>query len=145
MVAENYCKRNISLSDRRRDFIYCFADVIVGEFLPISADVVAAENDEVGVRSFDTFFDNIERFNAFVARNVSVLVVVHLGVNLVNVGQMENAELAVRRKFELRLFSMSFFIRYGNSCRRRKGNKRRSKYSFQNFAFHYTFLDSVFC
>ena len=86
VIAEDYCKRNVSFSYRQSDFVNRFLNVFVVKFLPVAADVVPAENNEIRLRHFNAFFNNVYGFNAAVARNFKIFVVVHFGVNFVDVG-----------------------------------------------------------
>ena len=69
VIAEYDCKRNILFRNWRNDFLYRFTHIVVCKFLPIAADIVAAENNKVRLRNLHTAADNIERFFGSVYRN----------------------------------------------------------------------------
>ena len=62
----------------------------------VAADVVAAENDKIGISNFDASANDIYRLFALAYRYLSVLLIVHLRVDLVDISQMQNAEFSVR-------------------------------------------------
>ena len=103
VIAEYDCKRNILFRNRRNDFLYRFTHIVVCKFLPIAADIVAAENNKVRLCKLHTAADNVNCFGGFVYRNRSVFVVIHFGIDLVNISQMKYTKFSVLAEAERRL------------------------------------------
>ena len=99
MVAEYYRQRNIALGYRRDYLFDSFFDVVIGEFLPIAAYVVAAEYHEVGLCDVKALLDSIYRLDIAGEGDLAVGVVVHVGVDVVYIGQVQYAKLAVAAEF----------------------------------------------
>ena len=99
MVAKYYRQRNIALGYRGDYLFDGLFDVVIGEFLPIAAYVVAAEYHEVGLCDVKALLDSIYRLDIACKRDLAVGVVIHIGVDVVNIGKVQYAELAVAAEF----------------------------------------------
>lgn len=110
VIAENYGERDIFLRNRRDYLFDSIIHIFICELLPVAADVVAAENDKIGISNFDASANDIYRLFALVYRYLSVLLIVHLRVDLVDISQMQNAEFSVRAEAQGSLLFFYIFL-----------------------------------
>ena len=110
VIAKDYGERNVFLRNRRDYFFNSIIHIFICELLPVAADVVAAENDKIGICNFDASANDIYRLFALIYRYLPVLFVVHLRVDLVDIRQMQNAEFSVRAEAQGSLLFFYIFL-----------------------------------
>lgn len=110
VIAENYGERDIFLRNRRDYLFDSIIHIFICELLPVAADVVAAENDKIGISNFDASTNDIYRLFALIYRYLSVLLIVHLRGDLMDISQMQNAEFSVRAEAQGSLLFFYIFL-----------------------------------
>ena len=68
VVAEIYGDRDIFLRNRRDYLFDGLIHIFICELLPVAADVVAAENDKIGISNFDASANDFNRLVALIYR-----------------------------------------------------------------------------